>query len=214
MKRSITRLLMGACFVLASFFPLMAQQPDSVKVRHKKRLDHLSIAFTNNHTAFPFSSFAKLATGPWHPGFEAGTGFNWKSRKKHDWHQEFKLGYFYHQFIQHGIPLYTNFGYRYKFNAHWRAQLGLGAGALFSIPDHQRYKLNGQGEYERVQNVRLQGMLVFNITAGYRFALKQQHPLEVYFTYQQRLQTPYVPNYVPLLPYNSMIMGIKRSINR
>lgn len=193
---------------------IQAQQNDSAKHAKKRKLDHWSAAFTNNHTAYPFSSFTKLVTGTWHPGFEIGSGFNWSSKKKHDWYQEFKLGYFYHQFVQHGIPLYTNFGYRYKFNAHWRAQLGLGAGALFSIPDHQRYKLNSAGDYERIHNIRLQGMVVLNISAGYKFALQKDHPLEAFITYQQRLQTPYVPNYVPLLPYNSLMFGIKRDIHQ
>jgi hypothetical protein len=176
------------------------------------RFDHLSLAFTNNHSAYPFASFSKLVTGEWHPGFEMGTGFNWSVRKKHDWYQEIKLGYFNHQFVQHGIPLYTNVGYRYKFSKHWDAQAGLGAGVLLSIPDHNRYKLNNEGNYEAHNKVRLQGMFVFNVGAGYKFHLTKKHPLEAFLTYQQRIQTPYVPSYVPLLPYNSLMVGMRRDL--
>jgi hypothetical protein len=199
-------------FVMAllGFFILEngAMAQDSTN-KNKRRFDHFSIAFTNNHSAYPFSSFSQLLAGTWHPGVELGTGFNWSVKKKHDWYQEFKLGYFYHQFIQHGIPLYTNFGYRYKFSQHWRAQAGLGLGALFSFPDHDRYKLNSNGNYEKISGVRLQGMFVFNLGAGYQFARTKKHPLEAFITYQQRIQTPYVPNYVPLLPYNSLMFGLK-----
>jgi len=186
----------------------VTSQKDSTSGRGNK-LDHFSLAFTNNHSAYPFSSFSELVTGEWHPGIEIGTGLNWSVRKKHDWYQEFKLAYFYHQFVQHGIPLYTNFGYRYKFSKHWDAQAGLGAGVLFSIPDHKRYKLNREGNYEAHNKVRLQGMFVFNVGSGYRFALDKKHPLEAFVTYQQRIQTPYVPSYVPLLPYNSLMFGVK-----
>lgn len=188
-------------------------QTDSAASK-KFRLNHISLALTNNHSAYPFSSFSALAAGTWHPGIEIGTGFNWSERKKHDWFQDVKLGYFYHQFIQHGIPLYTNFGYRYKFSDHFTASAGVGAGMLFSMPDHKRYKLNSEGNYEAWNKLRLQGMFVFNIGGGYRFALQKKHPLEAFITYQQRIQTPYVPSYVPLLPYNSLIFGIKRAISQ
>jgi hypothetical protein len=200
------------CFALSIFTLFISitasAQQDSVSQKGIK-FDHLSLAYTNNHSAYPFSSFSKLVSGEWHPGFEMGTGFNWSDRKKHDWYQEIKLGYFNHQFVQHGIPLYTNFGYRYKFTKHWDAQAGLGAGMLLSIPDHKRYKLNGEGNYEAQNKVRLQGMFVFNIGAGYKFNLDKMHPLEAFLTYQQRIQTPYVPSYVPLLPYNSLMIGMK-----
>jgi hypothetical protein len=205
-KKCIYRITVMALILFLLHPGGMAQDSTAKK---KRSLDHFSIAFSNNHSAYPFSSFSQLVAGTWHPGFELGTGFNWSVRKKHDWYQEFKLGYFYHQFVQHGIPLYTNFGYRYKFSQHWRAQAGLGLGALFSIPDHNRYKLNSDGNYEKLNGVRLQGMFVFNLGAGYQFARNKKHPLEAFITYQQRIQTPYVPNYVPLLPYNSLMFGLK-----
>jgi hypothetical protein len=203
-------LILGT-FLMAVLFQNAAGQKDSSN-GGKFRFNHYSLAFTNNHSAFPFSSFSSLVTGEWHPGFEIGTGFNWSEHKKHDWYQDFKLGYFNHQFVQHGIPLYTNFGYRYKFSKHFNAQAGLGAGMLFSIPDHKRYKLNSDGNYEAHNKVRLQGMFVFNVGAGYKFFLEKQHPLEAFLTYQQRIQTPYVPSYVPLLPYNSLMLGVKWGI--
>ncbi|HUQ96047.1 MAG TPA: hypothetical protein VM010_00170, partial [Chitinophagaceae bacterium] len=74
----------------------------------------LSFAATNHHAAYPFSSFARLFTTEFHPGFEVGYGFNWKAAPKHDWYQSVKVGYFYHRFVQQAIPLYTQLGYRYK----------------------------------------------------------------------------------------------------
>ena len=200
------RLLLSVAFLLVCCSFLSGQ--DSL-AKKKRTPDHFSIALTNNHTAYPFASFSKLATGIWHPGVEFGTGLNWSVKPKHDWYQEFRAAYFYHQFIQHGVPLYTNFGYQYKFSAHWRARAGLGLGALLSFPDHKRYELNDNGHYDEINGIRLQGMFTFNLGAGYRFGLNGQHPLELFINYQQRLQTPYVPNYVPLLPYNSSMVGIR-----
>ena len=207
------------CFQIGFFFFPFAglTQTESgepvMRSGKKFQLNYISLAFANHHSAFPFSSFGGLVTGEWHPGFEFGTGFNWSEKKKHDWFQDFRVGYFYHRFVQHAIPLYTNFGYRYKFSSRWNAQAGLGAGYLHSIPDHQRFKLNDEGDYEKMGGIgRGQAMVVFNISAGYNFNLQKKHPIEVYTTYQQRLQIPYVPNYVPLLPYNTLMIGVKRKL--
>src|SRR5690349_24993731 len=98
MKR--TAIVLVIC--LSSHLQLAAQ---------KHKMDHFSIALTTLHTDFPFGSFGKLFTKEFHPGFEAGTGFNWKTKTKHDWFQDFQLGYSYHRFVQHTIVLYSEFGY-------------------------------------------------------------------------------------------------------
>lgn len=205
-----------ACLLFSSM--VKAQSPDvpispekESRIHKKNTLQYFSLAATNNHSAFPFSSFSSLIAGEWHPGVEFGSGLTWCEKKKHDWVQEFRVGYFFHQFIQHGIPLYTSFGYRYKFNPRWNAQAGIGAGYFHSIPNQARYKLNNEGDYEKMGGIgRGQAMLAFNLGGGYKFNMDKTHPLEAFITYQQRIQTPFVPSYVPLLPYNTIMLGFKR----
>ncbi|HMP92714.1 MAG TPA: hypothetical protein PKD90_07575 [Phnomibacter sp.] len=175
----------------------------------KRPLQYASLAITNNQTAFPFGSFSKLATGQWHPGVELGTGFNWRQKPKHQWYQEGRLGYFNHQFVQHALPLYTTFGYRYLVGQRWALQAGLGGGALFSLPHQQRYQLTQGGNYEPKKGIRLQGMAVVNLGLQHTVNPQAKHPLSLFTVYQQRLQMPYVPSYVPLLPYNSLQIGVK-----
>ncbi|MFN4285044.1 MAG: hypothetical protein ACK4E8_03680 [Lacibacter sp.] len=176
-----------------------------------RQLHYLSVAFANHHAAFPFSSFSRLGSGPLHPGLEAGIGFAWNVRPKHDWYQDFRLGYFYHRYLQHGIPLYTAIGYRYKFSKAWNAHASLGAGYLHSIPAVERFRLNSNGEYEKVNNLgRMQGMAAFNLGTGYKFRAGKTNGWEVFLDYQQRLQFPFVKKYAPLFPYNSLLIGIKK----
>ena len=52
-------------------------------------------------------------------------------------------------------------------------------------------------------------MFVFNIGGGYVFNPHAKKPLSVFATYQQRIQTPFVKSYVPLLPYNTLMLGCK-----
>ena len=162
----------------------------------------------NTGTANPFSQFGGLVTSIQQPGVEAGYAFNWKTKAKHDWYQELKLSYFYHRFVQHAIPVYTNFGYRYKFSQKWSAQAAIGAGYMHSIPATAQLKLQSNGTYKNDKGLgRMQGIAVINISAAHVFNPGTNRPLKLFITYQQMLQTPFINAYVPLLPYNSLLVG-------
>ncbi|MBD0294867.1 MAG: hypothetical protein ICV84_06655 [Flavisolibacter sp.] len=117
------------------------------------RQKEFSFSITHNHTAYPFSSFVKLVTGVVHRGVEIGYHFNWKTTPKHDWFQTVKAGYFYHRFVQHAFPLYTQFGYRYKFSEQVQASASIGAGYMHSVPATAVLKLNDQGAYENAKGI-------------------------------------------------------------
>ncbi len=168
----------------------------------------ISIAFLNTATAYPFSQFGKLATGIEHPGIELGYGFNWKTKRRHDWFQEFKLSYFYHRFVQHGIPLYTDIGYRYKFSRALSAQVSCGAGYMQSISATAKLKLGANGEYKKDKGIgRSQAIAVVSFSIGYTIHSSVKNAPRLFITYQQFLQTPFVKAYVPILPYNSLLIG-------
>ncbi len=169
----------------------------------------ISVAFMNAATANPFSQFGKLITRVQHPGVELGYSFNWKTKTKHDWYQEIKLAYFYHRFVQHAVPLYTDFGYRYKFSNTMIVQAAIGAGYMHSIPATAQLKLQNNGEYKNGKGIgRIQGIAIVNIGAAYIFNPSVARPFKIFITYQQMLQTPFIKSYVPLLPYNSLLMGV------
>ncbi len=169
----------------------------------------ISIAFLNTGTVSPFSQFGKLITNVQHPGVEIGYSFNWNTKNKHDWYQEFKLAYFYHRFVQHAIPLYTDIGYRYKISQKWMAQVALGAGYMHSIPATAKLKLAANGEYKNNKGIgRMQGLAAVNFSIGYTIHPSGKTPLKLFTTYQQLLQMPFVKAYVPVLPYNSLMIGL------
>jgi hypothetical protein len=180
-----------------------------------QRTRELGVALTNNNSAFPFSKFGGLFQSPFHPGIELSYGFNWKIKPKHDWYQQIKLAYFYHRFVQHGIELYTNTGYRYKFSPSVFTEAAIGTGYLHSIPATAKLKLDDDGEYRDNKGLgRVQFMFVFNLGAGYTLNPKAKKPVSVFVTYQQSIQAPFVQSYVPLLPYNSLMIGGKISLNK
>lgn len=169
----------------------------------------ISIAFMNTSTANPFSQFGKLITTIQHPGIELCYSFNWKTKNQHDWYQEIKLAYFYHRFVQNAIPLYSDFGYRYKFSTRWTAQVAIGAGYIHSIPATAQLTLQDNGEYKNGKGIgRKQGLAVVNIGAAHIINPSAPKPVKIFITYQQMLQMPFINAYVPLLPYNNLLVGI------
>ena len=169
----------------------------------------VSVAFISAATANPFSQFGKLVTDIKHPGVEFGYSINWKTKPKHDWYQEIKLAYFYHRFVQHAIPLYTDLGYRYKFLQRWTTQASIGAGYMHSIPATAQLKLQDNGEYKKGKGFgRMQAIAVLNIGLSHIFNPASAKPINVFLTWQQMLQMPFIKAYVPVLPYNNLLIGI------
>lgn len=172
----------------------------------KHKLDHYSLAFTTMHTDFPLGSFSSLFTKEFHPGFEAGTGFNWKTKQKHDWFQTFEFGYSYHRFVQHSLALYSEFGYRYKFLKTFSVETKLGAGYLHAIPVGKIFKLQADGTYAKKTNLgHPQAMAGFSLDVRKKVA---ETGLAVFLEYQQRVQLPFIKSYVPLLPSNMLMVGV------
>jgi hypothetical protein len=173
----------------------------------KHKLDHYSIAFTTLHTAYPFGSFAGLFYKEFHPGFEVGTGFNWKEKEKHDWFQTFEFGYSYHRFVQHTIALYTEFGYRYKFLKTFSAETKIGGGYLHAFPDSKIFVLKDDGAYEKKNNLgHPQAMGSFSLGINDKISASG---LVAFLEYKQRIQLPFINSYVPILPSNMLMIGIK-----
>lgn len=185
-----------------SFFLLFA----TVALPQKNK--ELSVAIVNAASAYPFSQFGKLFSRVQHPGIELGYGFNCKTKYKHAWIQEVKLSYFYHRFVQHALLLYTDFAYRNKFSQALTAQIAGGAGYMQSIPATAKLKLADNGEYQNDKGIgRSQVLAVVNISLRYNFHSTAKRSPTIFVTYQQFLQTPFVKAYVPILPYNSLLIG-------
>jgi hypothetical protein len=189
------------CLLSFAFAGLKAQ-------KSTRRPKQLSIALFNTAPSKPFEEFAGLFTENIHPGIELGYGITWSEKKKHDWYQQVKTSYFYHRFVQHGISLYTDFGYRYKFNRRFNIDMALGAGYMQSIPATAVLKLNKNGEYEEAKGMgRAQFITPFTMGTGYTVNPSAKRPVKLFAQYQQKIQFPFISEYVPLLPYCSFILG-------
>jgi hypothetical protein len=168
----------------------------------------VSLSVFNNGTSLPGNGALGVFSKTIHPGFDVGTYHLYKSAAKHDFIQTFKLGYFYHQFNQHAMQLYSEFGYRYKTNTGLYAEGLIGAGYLHSFADIQQFKLV-DGQYVKKANWgRPQLMATTSVALGYDFQTKKNFPLKAFLQYQFWMQAPFVNKYVPLLPNAALHVGI------
>lgn len=184
-------------------------------ITNAQKQTYVSTAFFTTQNAMPFGKFAGLFKETIHPGIEFGYGKTIISKEKHDWFLELKTAYFFHRFVQHGIPLYLNYGYRYKLNKKFGADVAIGAGYMQSIPATAKLKLNNEGEYENNKGIgRMQATASVTFGINYQLNNSATKPISFFINYQQRLQMPFVKSYVPLLPYNAFFVGVLRSIKQ
>jgi len=171
----------------------------------KKKLQYIGIAVNNYVTAKPISGFPKLFYSQFHPGITLSTGFNWKEKSRYDLMQSFKLAYFNHRYVQHSIVLYTEFEYRYKLGKRLGLSVALGAGYLHMIPATQQFRQNDNGDWVQMKlKSRPQAAISLSLGIDYKVS---ESGIKAFIRYQNMLQTPFVPGYVPLLPYNVLHAG-------
>ncbi|TMI77845.1 MAG: hypothetical protein E6H10_18220 [Bacteroidetes bacterium] len=186
----------------------------SVNAKAQSRANkYVSLAAFSAQNAKPFGKFAGLFDETFHPGIQATYGRNISMGQNHDWFLELKLGYFYHRYVQHAIPFYLNFGYRYKITDHFSAETSLGAGYMHSISATAQLKLDSNGDYVKSKGAgRMQAMAMFSLGIGYTLNPHSARPIKIFTAYQQMVQMPFVRSYVPLLPYNTFIIGVCRNL--
>lgn len=164
------------------------------------------VAVSNSHAAKPFGSFSSLFYQDFHPGVEIGYESILNSKDRRQWFYEIRIGYMFHQWVQHNISLYGDIGYRYEVVPLWFAAIKLGGGYQLSIPDSKVFEITESDGVKKKNNTgRLQMIGNFGASVTKNFS----DAVFVFLEYKQQIQTPFIREYVPLLPYNSILIGIK-----
>jgi hypothetical protein len=182
----------------------------SISSPAQRKLSEVTFETGNAVTAMPFVGAPQLFYTNYHPFTTIGARMVWKEKGNHAWEQSFNLGYIYHRFVQHNIPLFTETIYRYDFHRSFSMRAHAGVGYLHSIPGTDRYELNDLGVYEKINNPgRAQVGIKFAISAAYTL----NKNLHLTLNYGVLGQMPFVKSYVPLLPYNAIQLGIAKNIS-
>ena len=154
------------------------------------------ISFFNNATLLPGAGELGIFGLPIHPGLRIGTAFTLQQKSKSQWFQTAQVGYFYHRYVHHAIQIYSETAYRYDLSSYWDIEGMIGLGYLHAIPATPTFKLK-DGQYkERTNWGRAQ--LMGGLTLGIGYHLNPDW--RIFIQSQFYLQTPFVKEYVTLLP--------------
>lgn len=168
----------------------------------------LRAAVFSNATLLPPGVLTRIFTQPLHPGLTLGTTYTYRNNGTHEFLQTFKAGYFYHRYNQHAIQLYTEAGYRLHFRSGPDAGLLIGGGYLHAMSTAQTFEWNGRGGYEKKRSLgRPQAMISTALELGYSLRMPTGAPVRFFLAYQFWLQTPFIKQYVPLLPNTALHLG-------
>ncbi|HSB92983.1 MAG TPA: hypothetical protein VLC28_07705 [Flavitalea sp.] len=176
-----------------------------------QKLKYIKIGITNSQTARPFTKFSALFTSPIHPGFELGYGMSQRIGKRSQWFFEPAIAYTFHRWVQHNISIVAQEYFCYMLGAGFSITARLGAGYQLSIPTTTVFELSGETIKSKPFAARSQ--FIFNGGVGANKSI-DKHGMMIGLLYQQKIQTPFVRNYVPLLPYNSMMISLTIPISQ
>ena len=172
--------------------------------QEKKLITSWQAGVSNNHSAKPFASFSSLAYEDVNPGFSFGPNKN-IFHSRHVF-LGLRFHYFRLQKVQHSVAIAGEAGYKFQLPAGFSLQPNLGAGIMQAFPEGKLFKLNSEGAYMQKRNLgRTQFLLLLNEKLEKKVTSKGH---TVFLIYQQSLQAPFINEYVPLLPFNSLCIGI------
>jgi len=177
----------------------------------QKLFTNIGVSVSNNTTSFPVTGYPSLFYSQFHPGVDITSQKSWTKNKerKSQFVQSIDLGFFYHRFVQSGLRIYTKCDYQYSITRKATLGIGLGVGYLQSFTATEVLELNDNGKYEqRKVYSRPQFIGLLNIGGTYRLKETSSRSISLFINFRTWLQMPFVKTYVPMLPVNSLHLGV------
>lgn len=199
--------------VVPIFLPSVLKGSISENTPARQQFQWFGVSLFNNQYYLPFAGVKNLFTSKYHPGLSIGLQRELTVKSNRVVYADLKTGVYHHRFIQTGIQLYGNLGYRYSFKGGFFIAAEYGLGYLHAIKHQTTFKADENGNYTRVKNFgRPQLMTGLGIKFGSTVRLNESRS-RWYICYQPWFQMPFIKSYVPLLPNNSWHVGIELPIN-
>ncbi len=165
----------------------------------------------NYHSSLPLVGAPGLFYKTVHPGLQVGYEHTLRQAGRRQWLLRAQAGVFYHRFIQTAVPLTAQGVLQWapsrKPDARLRLEAGLGLGYCHSFPLTAVFKLQDNGTYARTERAG-RPLVTFSLAPGLAYRLDAADRWRLALRYQIMLQAPFVPQYVPMLPYNSLQLGL------
>lgn len=188
--------------LLFSLFVFITFSGYSQKIRQ-------GISVSNNITSFPVTTYPQLFYSQFHPGLDVFRSWKLNKNDKNQVSWSVNAGGYYHRLIQTAVRIYPSIDYNRFFGNRFSAGIGLGAGYCLAFENMETFKLQDDGTYKKKTFVTRSQYLI-QLGFGFNYALKKEDPEGTTLSLQFKtfIQGPFVSGYVPMLPVNSLLLGI------
>lgn len=194
------KLLSGILFLLCALQAFAQQKP-------------LLVDIFSNATALPTRPGQLFS--PIHPGITFGTEFRYgkdsktpgQTDKKNIFSQTAKLGYSYHRLVKTDMLLYSELHYTYRITQRFGLDALVGAGYVHSFSAVPIYVWKDTGYVRKPNPGKPRIMGTFALGTGY--FIDKYKRLRAFVNYRFSIHTPFINEYVPLLPNTALHIGLE-----
>ncbi len=149
---------------------------------------------------------------PLHLGIKAGIDYQWNSNNTHQLVQSGNLAYFYHQYFQHAVQLYTEVAYDIHLENGWRINpFSIGGGYVLSVLDMSTVEWNTTTQQFETVGFPANNNWLISVGAGvgYESNLKiQDRPITFLLDYRLQIQGIVMRENVPFAAYSPLMIGV------
>lgn len=179
------------------------------------QIDRWGVSVSNNVTSMPVTTYPQLFYSQFHPGMEFTAEEYLNKNEKNRLFLKGNLGFYYHRFIQTSVWIYPSVNYRRTLNNRLTLGTGLGFGYAVSFEDGDVFTLNDDGVYKKKSFLAGRSQFIGQFELGASYLVNKENPegLRIHLSLKSYLQGTYVKNYVPLVPINSLQVGISLPLN-
>jgi hypothetical protein len=173
-------------------------------------------AFFFNTPSLPVSG--NVFVPPYHPGLDFGIGGPFELKDKGRWEWSSNLGYYYHRLSHHGIHIRGGLRYQQtgERGSDWNGlswEFALKAGYLHMLTIQPSYRYDEESsEYRRTARGG-RSQFTFGLATGPSYRPPVAKKWEFFVNYRFWIQTPFVKQYVPILPNVAFHIGVRRSLS-
>jgi hypothetical protein len=168
------------------------------------------VSLSNNVTSFPVTGYTQLFYSQFHPGLDAFKGWKINKSEKNQLEVKANAGFYYHRFVQTAIRIYPSLSFYKTLCKRFSLGAGIGGGYAMSFEGSEVFKLNSEGKYEPKKKINGRSQFLINFEIGGQYHLKKDNPngARIFLALKTFIQGPFVSGYVPLLPVNSLFLGV------
>lgn len=176
---------------------------------------------SNNTTSLPITGYGTLFYSQYHPGIDVFWEIKLNKKTQNQFWFNADLGGYYHRFFQTAIKLQANLNYRLAISQVLAFDLAIGGGYLHSFTNYDRFKLNENGQYEKISTLEGRPQFIAGFMFGANIGLLKSNldKIRLLIQFRTNLQGPFAGSYIALIPLNTFSLGIsfalphKASIN-